>query len=291
MNIEALQEGVLCSLKMGRWNASVKIDPSRISEKAPREILRTMQDMISDRTILKALTRVRNQAKYVLTSNTLPFPIDNIWFVPKHKIEYLDTEFKTYQREYRTLTRELVSKYARLKKEFKEKYPEYYAGIESKYPTPAQLKSKFYFSWNFFHFTIPDAESDILPPSVYKREQRKFKNMVKEMEEMSLNLIGNMLFERVKKLEAQCEGDSINAATVHSVENFLEKWNDIWSGHVDQSKMRSIVKSLRHQMKKVTSDRLKNNEELRGNLGRRLGKIVGRIENVPNLTLKRRLDI
>ena len=64
------------------------------------------------------------------------------------------------------------------------------------------------------------------------------------------------------------------------------------SGHIDQTKMKSIVKSLKHQMKKSGSaDVLKENAGIRNELGKRLGKIISRLDNVPNLSLKRRLDI
>jgi hypothetical protein len=296
MKVDQLREGVLVSLKMGRWNASVKIDPEKLpkhlADEIPKQIWRTMQDMVKDKSILTEMTSIRNRAKYVLQCNALMFPIDNVWFVPKDRIQYLDDHFTKYQKRYHELTDELCKKYKKLKSEFKEEYPVFFKIIENKYPSIDQLKGKFYFTWNFFQFTIPDEDLDILPPSVYEREKEKFKNMVKEMEQMTVNMVGQMLFDRVKKLEEQCDSGSINKATVNGVENFLSKWEDLWSGHVDESKMKSIVKSLKHQMKKNgNADVLKENDAVRAELGKRLGKIIGRLDNVPNLQLKRRLDI
>ena len=204
MKVEQLQEGVLVSLKMGRWNASVKIKaedlPKHLQDEIPKEIWRTMQDMIKDKTILTEMTSVRNRAKYILQCNTLAFPIDNVWFVPKDKIKYIDDQFTKYQTRYFELRDELIKKYEDLKEDFKNEYPLYFKMIENKYPKQIELIEKFYFTWNFFQFTIPEEDLNILPPSVYEREKQKFKNMVQEMEQMTVNMVGQMLFDRVKKI-------------------------------------------------------------------------------------------
>ncbi|MGD9156879.1 MAG: DUF3150 domain-containing protein [Desulfobacteraceae bacterium] len=289
MDQDRLKEGVLCSLKMGRWNASTKLNPDEFGDKVPREIMKASQDLIHDRSILNDLAHLRRRAKYALLMNSMPFPVDNVFFVPKHKITELDDLFNEIRAEYDSKTEELVSRYSALKREFRKRYPAYYKS--QKYPSKQGLRSKFYFYWNFFQFDIPDKDSGVLPPSLYKKEAEKFRNMVSQMEEMTINMIGNLLYKRVKTLETQCESGSINAATVQSVENFITKWEDLWEGHVDQIKFKNIINSLRREMKKTSTEVLKDNEQVRIKLGSKLGKIIDRIQNVPNLELKRRLDI
>jgi hypothetical protein len=291
MKIEQLQEGVLCSLKIGRWNASAKIDPTIMGKNVPKEILRTMQDMVTDKTILKEIGNVRNTTNYALKMNSITFPVEELRFVPKYKIDDLNTLFTEKKREHKRLVEKLIRNMDKLKRKFQRQYPEHFELIRTKYPTDDQLRAKFHFSWNFFQMTLPDENAGILEPSVYKREAKKLQGIVKEMENMTINMVGNLLHEKIKRLETQCDDGNINAATVRSIENFLDKWNDLWSGHIDERKFRSIVSSVRKQMKTTSAEVLKENSEVREALGAKLGKIIGRIENVKAVDLKRRLVI
>ena len=289
MNIEQLKDGVLCSLKIGRWNASTKIDPKAISDTAPREILRTMQDMLTDKTYIKEIATIRNTTNYALKTNSLLFPVEELKFVPKAKIGELNDLFTQNRREHRLAVERLIKNMTKLRNKFQKEYPEHYELIKHKYPTADEIRAKFHFSWNFFQMQLPDKNAGVLEPAVYKREAKKFQKMVREMEQMTVNMIGNMLHERIKKLEEQCDEGSVNAATVKSVDNFLEKWEDLWSGHIDQTEFKRIVDTVRKQMKKTTIESLKENEEVRGKLRDQLSKIVDRIENVKAIDLKRKI--
>ena len=176
MRVEKLQEGALCSLKMGRWDASVRMDKTKLGKDVPKDIVRAMQDLVEDRTLLKDLSTIRRMAKGLLQRNSVPFPIDGIFFVPKSKITMLDEKFSEFKSESRKRLRKMISKYPEMKREFKKKYPDYYD--ESKYPSVAQLKDKFYFHWQFFHLALPDKNAGILDPKIYKREQIIGRNQV-----------------------------------------------------------------------------------------------------------------
>jgi hypothetical protein len=289
MRVEQLEEGVLCSLKMGRWAASVRMPKSKLGKSVPKEIVRAMQDLISDRTLLKDLATIRRSAKGLLLRSSIPFPVNGVFFVPKDQINNLDESFTSFMAEKEIRLEKLISNYKRLKKQFKKKYPDYYS--EKYYPTEARLRRKFYFSWQFFQFTLPDEGAKVLSPAIYKKEQEKFQQMVGLMEEMTISLVGNMLHRRLDKLAKQCDSGKINAGTVHSVDRFLSRWDDLWRGHVDDKKMRMIMNQLKRQMKEASAERLKNNDEFRGEVGDKIGSLMSKLQKLPNFELKRKLDI
>jgi len=289
MKAEQLQDGALCQLKMGRWDASVKMKKGQLGSSVPEEIIRSMQDLVEDRTLLKDLATIRRSAKGLLTRNSLPFPVDGVFWIPKHKITELDEAFGKFQEEYTKRLDILCDNLETMKANFKAKYPKYYR--KEKYPTTKQLKRKFYFHWNFFQFTLPDKKANILSPAIYKKEQEKFSGMIKQMEEMTITLVGNMLLRRVQKLATQCDSGKINAGTFSSIERFLERWDDIWKDHVDEKKLRGIMISLKKQIKSASVERLKNNEDFRQAIGSHLEKTIEKIKAVPDFTLKRSLDI
>lgn len=289
MRLEKLNEGALCQLKMGRWDASIRMDKEKLGKNVPKEIVRAMQDLVDDRTLLQDMAAVRRASKNFLKNNSLAFPVDGVFWVMKKDIEKIDAFFTEKKAEYQARLKVLKKNLPKMKRKFAEAYPKYYD--EKFYPTPEELDRKFYFSWNFFHFQIPSKKTQILSPEMYRRETEKLHGMVREMEEMTVNLIGNELLKRIETLKEQCENDSINAATVGSIDRFMEKWNELWKGNIDNQKLQGIMKSMRVQMARTSADKLKNSDEFRAKAAERLGKVIGRIENIPNIEIKRKLDV
>lgn len=289
MQVEQLEEGVLCSLKMGRWAASVRMPKSKLGKSVPKEIVRAMQDLIDDRTLLKDLATIRRSAKGLLLRHSIPFPVNGVFFVPKDQINDLDEKFTEFQAEKEIRLAKLIKNYKKLKKQFKAKYPDYYE--EKYYPSERKLRKKFYFSWQFFQFTLPDKGAKVLSPAIYKKEQEKFQKMVGQMEEMTISLVGNMLHKRLQRLATQCDSGKVNAGTVASVDRFLSRWDDLWRGHVDDKKMRVIMAQLKRQMKQASAERLKNNDDFRGETQSKIESLMSKLQNVPNFELKRKLDI
>lgn len=288
MNKNKLNEGVLCSLKIGKWEARAKINTDKLGKNIPSDIIRGSQDLIEDKSLLHEIRKIKQNAKNTLLNNSLPFPIDNVFFVPKSKIQDLNDSFEAYRKEYNKVIEKFVQNYLKLKRSFKRKYPKYFN--ENKYPSKQRIKAKFYFYWNFFNIDIPNKKTSILPPSLYQKEVKKFKGMVSQIEYLTINVVSEKLLQRVKTLEKQCKEGKINKLTLNSIDCFLEKWEDLWSGYVDEKRLNEIIKELKKEVKKNGS-KLKNSEELRNELGEKLDKMVSKIENIDTSKLKRRLDI
>lgn len=289
MDLERLQSGALCSLKMGRWDARAKLDPKKLGKDIPAEILRVSRDLIEDRTILTSLAANRRDAKSELVFNSIPFPVEAVHWIPKDNIVTLDEYFIKRKAANQKLVDQLVENKSKLEANFKKKYPKYYD--PSKYPSKEMIRAKFYFHWNFFQITLPDKGTDILSPKMYKREAEKFQGMIKEMEEMTISLAGHMITRRLERLQNQCSNEKFNAGTINAINKLLGRWEDLWNGHVDDKKFKSIMRSLRLMMKKTDADRLRGNEDFRNKTEKKIGSILKDLKAVPDYKLKRRLDI
>jgi len=289
MTPDQLQEGVLCQLKMGRWDASKRLSKDKLGRSVPKDIVRAMQDLIEDRTLLKDLATVRRSAKGLLKRSSLPFPIDSVFWVKKENINTLDEKFIEFKQMNIDRVETLCDKYGAMKKSFKKKYPDYYDPKD--YPTKDELRRKFYFYHNFFQISVPDKSTQILSPAVYRRETKKLRDMVKQMEDMTVDMVGNMLFKRVEKLAGQCDSGKINGGTVASIERFLGRWDDLWRDHVDQTRLKMVMARLKKEMKGTSAERLKNNEDFRAKMGSALEGMMEKIQQIPDFELKRKLDV
>lgn len=289
MDTAKLQEGVLCELRIGRWLASKKINLGELDSNIPQEIVRGMQDLIEDKTLLRNIATIKRRAKGLLKRKSLNFPIDGIYWVPKAQIENLDAEFNALKTDFETATETLIENIGKLEQDFKAKYPDFYN--PRNYPNQNQLRAKFHFGWQFFQFALPDKKAQILSADIYKREREKFEQMATQMNEMAINVIGNTLLKRVEALSTQCESETINANTVKSFENFMQRWDELWSENVDSTKLRAVVKQIRVAMKRTSYDKLKDNEDFREKLQQKMTNIANEIKNIPNFELRRKLDV
>jgi hypothetical protein len=285
-----LNEGTLCSIQTGFWGASAKYDKNKLGKDVPKDIVRAMQDLLDDKTLMDDIRNIQWQAKYVVKNNAMPFPIDAVFFVPKNKVIQINERLEELMEEFDVRLDKFCANYGRLIKRFKKNHPKEYR--PNKYPSKRQIRNKFYIRWTFFSIDAPDSTAGILDPNDYKRAVGKFQSMVDEMEEMAVNIIANDLFARLGKLHKQCDtGEGLHGKTVGSVNRFLDKWKDLWRGNVDDKKMKIIISRLRKEMKKVEIGRLKGNEEFREEFTGKLSTIMKKIESMPNVTLKRKLDI
>lgn len=289
MNKAKLEDGVFCQLKMGRWDARTHIPTSKLGKDVPAEIIKARQDTIEDRAMLQDLSSIRRAAKGLLKRNSLPFPIDGLFWIPKDKIPYLDEKFLGFQSQYDNLIESLCGNIKKMESEFKDKYPTFYD--PKNYPSKQTLRRKFYFYWNFLQFSVPNKKIKTLSPELYKKEKEKFDKMVTQMEEMTVNLIGNSLLARVDRLASQCESGKINNGTVKSVEKLLKRWKDLWEDNIDEAKLKAVMKTLKTQMKNVSTERLKSNEDFRNKLREKLANVSKSIKVIPDFKLKRRLDV
>lgn len=290
MKAEQLQEGVLCNLKIGRWDASAKLPKDKLGNDVPKEIIRAMQDLVEDRRLLKDIATIRRMAKGHLMRNSLPFPIDGVWFIPKDRIEYIDHQFKQYKEVNDERVETLIKNYSKLKASMKKKYPEYYR--PKKYPSISQLRKKFYFNWQFFQIALPKGgKASVLSPELYKKEQQKFNDMIKQMEEMTVTIIAQKLFKRINLLSEQCSSGKVNAGTINSIDRFLKNWTQLWSGYVDAKRLRTIMAQLKAQMRTVSADHLKDSEDFRKTIGGKMDSLLTKLKNIPDIKLKRKLDI
>lgn len=288
MKLDRLNDGVLCNLQIGFWGARSKLDKEMLGDNIPKEIVRAVHDLVDDKSAIDDIRTVQRQIKYIVKTNAIAFPIDSVWFLPKHKIQEVSEQIDERIIQINELTDVLASKFKGMERKFAKKYPQFYD--HKKYPR--DIKKRFYADYTFFHIGLPESIATELDPKEYNRKIEKFRGMVETMESDMVNLIANKLVNRLDLLASQCSGETTpHGKTISSINRFLAKWNDLWKGHVDEAKLTRIMNMLKKQMKKVDSDRLKGNEDFRNEVGRKVENIISKIEKIPNVELKRKIDI
>jgi hypothetical protein len=168
------------------------------------------------------------------------------------------------------------------------KYPEYYNPRH--YPPAIELRQKFEFEWRFFQLSIPE-NSGILTPEIYEAEKEKFQKEMEQWRRMILNEVGSALMTRLDSLIQQEQKGTMNAGTMNAVNNFLEKFDNLWDGFVFSEEMRKLVGDLKQYAGTVGRDRIKDNPVMQKDIAAKAKELSAKLESVPDVNLKRAIDI
>lgn len=292
---KAFKDGVLLYVDMQMWGATAKIDKRTLLKlglsEEDLEVMSAVRDLLTPegKSLLGDYRTVRNEVKGHIYRNSIPFPIDGFVFIPKHKVAEIDDFLKKKKDQADTIRDQLIEKIADLEQEYAKQYPQFYD--PAKYPSKAQLKGRFQFRWSFRMFSPPDQELQLLPPEIYKEEVNRFKEDMEKTKQMTLNLFVNSLVERANTLFQQCESDSAKTATIESTMRLMDRFDDLFSGFIEEKKVRKAVDDVKLYLEGVDQSMLNIDNEFRAIVGDKMRDIVNTVKTVPGVTLKRGLEL
>jgi hypothetical protein len=282
------QQGCLVQLKIYGPGFTGKLSDELLADShLPVEITRAMQDRL-DRSLLKERQTLKSKIKTFIENNSIAHPIPGLTFVPKAKIQMVDEKLKELREQDKDIIDRFLIEYPRLQMEFELKYPEYYN--PKYYPPAIELRQKFEFEWRFFQLSIPE-NSGILTPEIYEAEKEKFQKEMEQWRRMILNEVGSALMTRLDSLIQQEQKGTMNAGTMNAVNNFLEKFDNLWDGFVFSEEMRKLVGDLKQYAGTVERDRIKDNPVMQKDIAAKAKELSAKLESVPDVNLKRAIDI
>lgn len=278
------KSGVLCHLRLRKWGAKAKLSEGDRTDDLPKEIISAMQNLLPG--FLDNIKENRRRAKNALMSRALYFPVDGLHFIPKEKVVELDEIFTGVQEEEKALVAEAMASYDDRVEDYRKRFPKFYR--KDKYPPKEVIRDRFIFEWTFRQFTVPDKEMSILVPEVYKREEEKFKNEMREMRATMMQMVAKSLTSRLNSLKDQCADEKISARTYNSVSKLLDKWDELWAGYIGQGELKKIIDQVKKEMLKTGVDSLKDSEKSRDEFQMVAEKLASQLQNISDGTSRKR---
>lgn len=287
-NDSIFNEGCLIASRFRFWGASKKLNPDQIGDLPPK-IVHAVRSLLSNKSYLVTVNGVKDDAKRFIKANTLYYGVDGLDFIPKDKIEFVDDGLKWRKGLAEEAVENLIDHLEACKADYRAEYPEFYN--EANYPTPAQLRDNFCFTWSFRTFGLPDEGLMLLSPEMYKAEVSKFQAEMQDMRDGLVSMVTKEFYGRIEKLRDQCLNGSISSSTVTSISSTLEKFDDLWSGYVAHEELQKAVADIREYMDGTDADMLKADDEFREAIGGAMSDIVNQIKNSPDERLTRKLAL
>jgi len=287
-NENIFSRGCLIVFRSRFWGASKQLTPDQIGD-LPPNIVHAVRDLLHDKSRLEAVNSIRGDAKRFIKSNSLYYPIDGIDFIAKEKIEMVDKGLQYRRTLAEEAVESLTNHLEALKLGYKAEYPDFYN--EANYPTPAQLRDNFQFSWSFRVFGPPDEGLSVLTPEMYKAEVDKFQNEMQEMKDGLVSMVTFEFYQRIDKLKEQCLHGNISSATVKSIEGVLERFDTLWDSFISHEELQKVISDIREYMRGTDAGMLKADDEFREAIGQKMSEITSLIKNSPDERLTRKLAL
>jgi len=292
---DLFERGVLITLDTRCWGASAKVDDLTMKgllkeDKAmlADEIV-AVQSLVPDKSKLAYIWHVRDEARRFAQTNSMPSTIRGHMFIPKDMIEYVDHGLADRERRFWMGVDEFLLEYEglRLKKQIES--PDLYD--QSKYPDANRMRQRFKFRWTFRMFDVPSSETGLLSPEMYKAEVKKFKQDMVDARDSIISIISKEFLERIDSLRKQCSGDKISTATVDGLNNFLEKFDNVWGGFFAHKQLKSMIKDVKAYMAGTEADMLRYDESFRSMVGKKMAEVGKDFKAAGGARIGRKLDI
>ena len=285
---QVFQRGAMINLRCRCWGASAVLNEDFFGDQMPAEIVRAVYDLLPNKTFLEQLHSMRNEAKRYLYRASMPFPIEGFVFVLKSDIPEVERNLQARREEFMDKVEQFLEVYEVEVNKFARDYSHLYN--PDKYPTVAEMRTRFKFDWKYRHFDV-QGTMDILPPEVYQDQLRQAKSEVREMVDMAVRAIGKQFIDKITALQSQCSSGKINTATIDNLHDFLDDFENKWDGYVGHRKLREMVAECKAYVSNVGADELRYGEDLRGVIADKMQGIISDFETTADARLHRRIDV
>jgi hypothetical protein len=310
MNV--FKDGVLVDVNVSYWSGAKVLNPEDLGldKINVAESYKLGRKFLVPAKVLQRFRTIENRARHLVERNSFSFPIGNARFVPKNKFPKVLAELQKYQKIYEDQTNDLIVNYETYRQEMVPIYQqaaetawmtqqpigvqefsiedreaerhrfiqEFMARINSYYPDPRTLRARYSLDWDVYEVAMPAMRlSDSV--KIARREEAN-----EELHQQMQKKIGTFVDDVVSSLRKETtevctrvirnikEGKVIRSNTLSSLKEFIDRFREL--NFVGDLRIETELLNLRKEFLSVhTSDTLKDNADLREELGRRLTMI------------------
>lgn len=288
-DIDVFSRGSLCHVHIRCWGAMSRLGEEFYGEKMPPEIVRAVYDLLKDKTALKDLHAMRDEAHRFVDRFSMPYPVPGLSFILKQDIEAVDAGLRRREEEFGGALTKFLASYEADVADFANTYPHLYK--PKRYPSLDQMRDRFHFSWVFRMFQVPTEKMSVLPPEVYKEELNKMRAEALRMRDVAISAIGAQFLKKIEALGEQCkDGGMVHTSTVNSLRDFLDRFDKSWDGYLGHQKLSEMVEQCKHYLDDVGADEIRLDDDFRKMVGDKMAGISKQFRSIADARLKRRLD-
>lgn len=283
------REAALIQLTATCWQVDKQLPQALLAEVGNVEYLRGRKLLLSPDSTM-AIRQIIGKARNYLRKIALPFPITGCQLVPKKLIPEIQEEMKNLQWEYNEAVNQFLYWYPEAIEDARHNLADLFNDCD--YPNPEQLENRFRFHWRYI--TIGPTGSHILPPSIYKEEVNKFRNLLEQARQEAINSLReefvNLIANLNDKLSGSCDGKPkrLHDAAVENLRDFLDSFAN--RNLFQDDELSALVEKCKSVIAGTSANDIRTNmqvkDELRNGMSELLTTIDSAFENLPRRKLR-----
>ncbi len=281
MNI--FESGCLIKLDTSVWEGRINLPSHDIQVDADKELIRATKYLV-DRDCLKPIKQIRHKARKVLYGKTLPFPIKRVLFIPKDILSEVDTILKQFQQLFYARTAYFERHFDLFQSAVKGRLDHLYNPMDY----PADIGSRFSFSWQFFVIDAP-GQSGVLSPEIYRREKENFQKTMAEFQSMAVTTLRTRFAELVDHMVDRLSGEKkvFRDSMIDHITTFLTDFEKLNINHDEALSLQ--VERCRSVISGVEAEALRSNDLFRAALADKMETIQEALDRMMVPRPKRKL--
>lgn len=271
------REAALLQLTATCWQLDKKLPQSMLADVGNVDFLRGRKLLLApDSTAL--IKQHIGKARNYLRKISLPFPIKGCVLVPKKLIPEIQEHLKEIEWHYNSAVEDFLYWYPQTVKDAKESLGELFD--ECDYPTQEAVKNKFRFQWRYI--TIGPSVSRVLPPSIYKEEIKKFRELMEQARSEAITALREEFVDLVTniadKLQNHDDGRPrrLRDAAVENLKQFLDNFSS--RNIFEDAQLAELVEQCRGIITNTNANAIRGNTQVREEVHLQMEKILAGID-------------
>lgn len=271
------REAALLQLTATCWQLDKKLPQSMLADVGNVDFLRGRKLLLApDSTAL--IKQHIGKARNYLRKISLPFPIKGCVLVPKKLIPEIQEHLKEIEWHYNSAVEDFLYWYPQTVKDAKESLGELFD--ECDYPTQEAVKNKFRFQWRYI--TIGPSVSRVLPPSIYKEEVKKFRELMEQARSEAITALREEFIDLVTniadKLQNHDDGRPrrLRDAAVENLKQFLDNFSS--RNIFEDAQLAELVEQCRGIITNTNANAIRGNTQVREEVHLQMEKILAGID-------------
>jgi len=264
--------GTLLQFETHCWQA-VKRIPKDKAKKYGKDFengwLKANKNLIN-RKKLEDIQFCITEARKLITSVALPFPIKGIYFIPLGTVEKINTGLISIFDEMKVKIEEFANQYDEFIGEAKADMDE---EIFNEADYPRNIRERFGIYWRFFEMTVPSS----ITKEIREEETKRFNDLMQQAKKEAVLALREGFAEIVthltNTLSGKLDGEE-KRLRASSIDKVTEFFNEFQNKNVfNDSELESLITKAKNVVKGVTPKDLRDDEALTKTINKQLGEI------------------
>lgn len=280
--------GTLLQFESHCWQA-VKRIPKDKAKKYGKDFekgwMKANKNLIN-RNKLEIIQSYITEARKLITSVALPFPIKGIYFIPNKEVEKINSGLRTIADEMGVEVEKFATQYSEYIDDAREQLGEE-SFNENDYPL--NIRERFGIFWRFFEMTVPSPITN----EIKQEETKRFNDLMQQARKEAVLALREGFAEIVTHLtdtlSGKLDGEE-KRVRASSIEKVAEFFHEFQSKNVFQdSELESLIKKAKDVVKGVTPKDLRDDDSLVKLIHGQLDKIKDELDSSTE-TIRRRFS-